>query len=172
MFDQLPFGLEQYIFTLIPDWIFIYLPIITIVLVVLLWRYRCSVLLASYTILLLCHTVIFRYVSEGAECQFIPFGKLITADQISSDTWWEVALNVVLFIPIGILLTCLLGKDKWKLAIGVGALMSFVIELLQLILKRGMCETDDVIFNTLGCGIGMGIVAAISMCFKKKEIKA
>lgn len=169
MFDRLPFGLEQYIFTLIPDWVFIYLPLVTLVGVVLLWRYKCYVLLASYTILLLCHTVIFRHTSEQADYSFIPFAKWVSG---GSETWWEICLNIALFIPAGILLTCLLGKEKWKLAIGVGALMSFVIELLQLILKRGMCETDDVIFNTLGCGIGVAIVAAISMCFKKKEIKA
>lgn len=171
MFDRLPFGLERYIFTLIPDWIFIYLPLVTLVGVVLLWRYKCYVLLASYTILLLCHTVIFRHVSEVAEYCFIPFKKLLS-NTPSSDNWWEVCLNVVLFIPIGILLTCLFGKDKWRIAIGVGALLSLVIELLQLILKRGMCETDDVIFNTLGCGIGVVIVLAISWCLKKKETKA
>lgn len=171
MFDRLPFGLERYIFTLIPDWVFIYLPLITIVMVVLFWRYKYYVLSSSYTILLLCHTVIFRHVSEVAEYCFIPLKKLLS-DTPSSDNWWEVCLNVVLFIPIGVLLTCLLGKKRWKMIIGVGALLSFVIELMQLILKRGMCETDDVIFNTLGCGIGVVIVAAISMCFKKKEIKA
>ncbi|MCQ2246324.1 MAG: VanZ family protein [Bacteroidaceae bacterium] len=169
MFDKLPFGLEQYIFTLIPDWVFIYLPIITIVLVVLFWRYKYQILLASYTILLLCHTVIFRHTSEQADYSFIPFTKLASG---SSETWWEICLNIVLFIPIGILLVCLLGKEKWKMAIGIGALLSFIIELLQLVLKRGMCETDDVIFNTLGCGMGVAFVVAISMCFKKKEIKA
>lgn len=169
MFDQLPFGLEKYIFTLVPDWVFIYLPLVTLVGAVLLWRYKCYVLLASYTIFLLCHTVIFRHASELVDYCFIPFVKLTSG---GSETWWEIALNVVLFIPVGILLTCMLGKDKWKIAIGMGALLSLVIELLQLILKRGMCETDDVIFNTLGCGIGVTIVAAISMCFRKKEVKA
>ena len=171
MFDQLPFGLEKYIFTLVPDWVFIYLPIITIVLAILLWRYKYYVLFASYTILQLCHTVIFRHVSEGEQYCFIPLKKLLS-DTPSADNWWEVCLNVVLFIPIGVLLTCILGKDKWKLAIGIGALLSFIIELLQLTFKRGMCETDDVIFNTLGCGMGVAFVVAISMCFKKKEIKA
>lgn len=171
MFEQLPFGLEKYIFTLVPDWVFIYLPLITIVLVILLWRYKCYILLASYTILLLCHTVIFRHVSEVAEYGFIPFKKLLS-DTPSADNWWEVCLNVVLFIPIGILLTCLLGKKRWKMIIGFGALLSCIIELLQLVLKRGMCETDDVIFNTLGCGIGVASVAAISLCFKKKEVRA
>lgn len=169
MFDQLPFGLEQYIFTLIPDWVFIYLPLVTLVGAVLLWRYKCYVLLASYTTLLLCHTVIFRHASELVDYCFIPFVKLASE---GSETWWEVCLNIVLFIPVGILLTCILGKDKWKLAIGIGALLSFIIELLQLTFKRGMCETDDVIFNTLGCGIGVAIVVAISMCFRKKEVKA
>ncbi|MDO4957109.1 MAG: VanZ family protein [Bacteroidales bacterium] len=171
MFDKLPFGLEQYIFTLIPDEVFIYLPLLTLVLVVLFWRFKCHVLLAAYTVLLLCHTVIFRHVNETIEYSFIPFAKLFSGSGISADAWWEISLNVVLFIPIGVLLTCVLGKAKWKLVMGIGALLSLTIELLQLVLKRGMCETDDLLANTLGCAIGVVLVMALSKC-KQKFFKA
>ena len=40
----------------------------------------------------------------------------------------------------------------------VGAGISVVIELLQLIFKRGLCEVDDVIHNVLGTLIGYGII--------------
>ena len=39
----------------------------------------------------------------------------------------------------------------------VGAGISVMIELLQLIFKRGLCEVDDVIHNVLGCMVGYGV---------------
>ena len=39
----------------------------------------------------------------------------------------------------------------------VGFIFSSVIELSQLLLKRGLCEFDDVFHNTLGCVIGYGV---------------
>ena len=45
----------------------------------------------------------------------------------------------------------------------VGAGISVMIELLQLIFKRGLCEVDDVIHNVLGTLIGYGIAKIILM---------
>jgi glycopeptide antibiotics resistance protein len=39
----------------------------------------------------------------------------------------------------------------------LGFLTSFTIELLQLILKRGLFEFDDMFHNTIGVGIGYGV---------------
>ena len=39
----------------------------------------------------------------------------------------------------------------------VGFVFSSVIELSQLVLKRGLCEFDDVFHNTLGCAVGYGV---------------
>ena len=39
----------------------------------------------------------------------------------------------------------------------MGFVFSSVIELSQLVLKRGLCEFDDVFHNTLGCVIGYGV---------------
>lgn len=36
--------------------------------------------------------------------------------------------------------------------------ISFFIEILQLILCKGLCEVDDVMHKTLGCLIGYGVV--------------
>ena len=38
-----------------------------------------------------------------------------------------------------------------------GLFLSFAIESLQFVLKKGLAETDDIIHNTLGCLIGYGI---------------
>ena len=45
--------------------------------------------------------------------------------------------------------------------------LSIMIELLQFILKRGLCETDDVIHNVLGAAIGFGIYCIIAWVWGK-----
>lgn len=54
------------------------------------------------------------------------------------------------------------NKIWWKVAL-IGLVFSSFIELSQLVLKRGLCETDDVIHNTVGCVVGyiMGICLII-----------
>ena len=50
---------------------------------------------------------------------------------------------------------------NWKGAMVVGLLISVVIEVLQFVFKRGLCEVDDVIHNVLGCMIGYGVASIL-----------
>ena len=81
-------------------------------------------------------------------------------------------MNVLVFVPVGLLIgmITLAYKDKsitqeyWKggvIAIVVSLCISTSVEALQLLLKRGLSEVDDVIHNTTGCLIGFIIVALI-----------
>lgn len=63
--------------------------------------------------------------------------------------WWDIALNILLFIPLGFLV-----GGKGRKAILFGFLLSAFIELIQYIGVLGYCEADDVLNNTIGCGIG------------------
>lgn len=67
-------------------------------------------------------------------------------------------MNIAVFIPIGMMLGIIMREVVWWKAILVGMGISMSIELLQLILMRGCCETDDVIHNSLGCLVGYGVV--------------
>ena len=69
----------------------------------------------------------------------------------------ENLMNIALGIPVGFLLSFIFTHRSWWKAALVGFLFSSVIELSQLLLKRGLCEFDDVFHNTLGCVIGYGI---------------
>lgn len=63
--------------------------------------------------------------------------------------------NILLFIPFGVLF-------PWKIpllqtgwcCVMAGFLCSVCLELIQLLTKRGFCQLDDVVTNTLGTGIG------------------
>ena len=67
-----------------------------------------------------------------------------------------------MFIPIGFLLGIKVG---WK-GIPIAALFSLIIELIQLVTRRGLFEFDDIIHNTLGAVIGFGIYALLGKVMK------
>ena len=77
------------------------------------------------------------------------------------------ALNVVLFLPLGILLPLLWTEfGSLKAAAISGALTSLVIELSQLINSR-VTDIDDLILNTLGAILGFvafKLIARIRQC--------
>ena len=72
----------------------------------------------------------------------------------------EIIANIFMLFPVGLLLPVLLTKNKRKtIPIGIG--ISASVELLQLVTKTGMCELDDLIYNTLGLLIGYGVYCLI-----------
>lgn len=64
--------------------------------------------------------------------------------------WSDIWLNILLFIPLGLLI------GGWK-GVLIGFLLSCGIELVQYFGRIGYCELDDVLHNTIGAGIGAGI---------------
>lgn len=76
-------------------------------------------------------------------------------NNFSVKNWANVLLNIGMFFPLGFLLPLLIPKfRKWYLTIPAGFAVSLVIELLQLILARGICDVDDLFTNTLGTAVG------------------
>lgn len=73
----------------------------------------------------------------------------------------QMIMNVVAFIPIGLLLGVSFPNMKWWKVLLIGVAFSILIETLQFFLKRGFAEFDDVFHNVLGCMIGYGLSAAI-----------
>ena len=62
---------------------------------------------------------------------------------------------IVVLVPMGLLLPIIINhKVKLNWALLAGFLISVVIELSQLIFKRGLFEWDDMIHNALSCMLG------------------
>ena len=121
-------------------------------------------LLIPYLFLTLVATVITRSPTAEVRIVLEPFR---TYRQYYTDefTWFEIRANVLLFIPIGFLLPMVIKKPIWlPLIIGIG--ISVVVEIIQLITHRGLCETDDVISNTIGLVIGYIVYLFIKMASK------
>lgn len=79
----------------------------------------------------------------------------------------EIVLNIILFMPLGFLIAYVMSSAEAKLGrrkyrrivmpslILLGAICSAIIEVLQLLLCRGLFEWDDIWDNTLGFAIGV-----------------
>lgn len=69
----------------------------------------------------------------------------------------QIVINIAMFIPIGFLLPCCFNVyEKYRYVLITAVIASVSIELLQLIFRIGLFETDDVINNVFGATIGLG----------------
>lgn len=99
-------------------------------------------------------------------------------------------MNVIVFIPIGMILGSLLrvkgsglrngsllkvkGSSTseatksmtWFVALMTGMIISVTIESLQFFFMRGFSEVDDVMHNTLGCILGYILVKGSRLMVK------
>ena len=71
----------------------------------------------------------------------------------------EVVANLVLFIPLGLYLGLLAPRWPWWAAPGTIAGASFALEVTQYVLAVGRSDTTDVIVNTVGGLVGLGLLA-------------
>lgn len=118
-------------------------------------------LLVEYVFLMFCSTVICRETKYTHHLELMPFWNyhnVLNADRPTD--YLEVLLNIMLYSPIGFLLGCLYKRLLPSIMICI--LLSVVTELSQYVLHRGLCETDDVIHNTLGGLFGWFLY--ISLC--------
>ena len=81
-------------------------------------------------------------------------------------------MNVIVFIPVGMILGSLLRvkgswskygswfkvNGSWLIVLLIGCSISVTIEALQFWFMKGFSEVDDVMHNTLGCIVGFMIV--------------
>ena len=86
--------------------------------------------------------------------------------------WRNIILNIIMFVPFGFFWPQLIKKmaSFWKMSI-IGFIFTFCIEVLQLLLKRGVFEPDDLLGNTVGTMIGYGVyyLATYLMKIRKKK---
>lgn len=62
--------------------------------------------------------------------------------------------NIVLLMPIGFIVPLVFRNMTWKKTLAVAAAFGFAIEGLQVVLRVGIFDIDDVILNGLGVMIG------------------
>ena len=97
----------------------------------------------------------------------VPFVRILDYD-IKREAAINIIGNICMFIPTGIILPILYPRlDRfWKVLL-VGAGLSLVIEMIQLLFPGSVSDIDDLILNSVGVAIGYGIYKLVHM-FRRK----
>ncbi len=133
--------------------------------IVLLWawkgrragNYIVWLLLVEYSFLLYCSTVIYRKALQDGEYDLMPFWSYRAIMDGKEQLLAENVMNVVVFVPVGVLFGLAMRRRNVWAALLFGAGLSVGIEVLQFVFKKGFTEVDDVMHNTLGGLIGFGV---------------
>ena len=96
-------------------------------------------------------------------------------NHFSAREWRNIILNIMMFVPFGFLLPLVSKKFQvfWETYLA-GFLLTFLIEMTQLLFNLGICELDDLMNNTVGAMIGYGLYRLFALAVKKwikQEIK-
>ena len=134
-------------------------------------RYSAVLLLVEYVFLLFCSTVIFRTPGETRHYDFHPFWSYKAIQDGREDLLAENIMNVVVFIPVGLLLSIAFKQMTWWKVLLIGCGISVTIETLQFFLMRGFSEVDDVMHNTVGCIMGYIIYSILVRIFINTKLK-
>lgn len=134
------------------------------------WRKVVMTLLYEYSFLLYCPTIIFREAQQHRGIELTPFWSYGAIREGSYVILPETIMNVIVFIPVGLMMGLAYREANWKRVLVVGASLSFSIELLQLLFKKGCFEIDDILHNTLGCIIGYGIFKLVRYVVNKIRV--
>lgn len=126
--------------------------------------------------------VVYCVVLLGAT--FLSRGEYYTGAQIMppfasyKEAWYQgkvsnirnIVVNILLFVPLGFLLPLGIKRLRKFSATGsLGLLITIIIELLQIVTKRGIFEFDDILNNFLGTMIGYGIFTFAAWIWAKDK---
>ncbi|RDW19645.1 VanZ family protein [Oceanobacillus chungangensis] len=110
---------------------------------------------------------------------FIPFkntiGYLNGTHHVNTDIIINNTLgNILLFLPLGIFLPLLFKKcSRFMKVMVASTIISFTIEILQIVLKIGRFDIDDVILNVIGGIIGfllLKMIKSVITFYRKLQI--
>lgn len=130
------------------------------------WRQAWKLLALGYGTLLLYVTVFSRPSNSEIAYRLWPFYSYVQIKNGDGYLLPQVIMNVVVYVPMGFLIKAAFKEWRWWKAIGCSILLSVAVEMLQLVLMKGTAEVDDIIHNTLGCGIGIAVYELLCSCKK------
>ncbi|HEU5223263.1 MAG TPA: VanZ family protein [Candidatus Lumbricidophila sp.] len=94
----------------------------------------------------------------------VPGGVLNPDAWLRSATWEvgppsEILANIVLFVPVGVLFALVFGRRLWWLAMLAAVALTATIEVLQIPMPDRISDPRDLVANTAGAVIGLGVVS-------------
>ena len=107
----------------------------------------------------------FSFAGHGRSINLIPFaGSVIVDGRIYIQ---EIVDNVLIFIPFGVFSSMLGGAKSWIGRLAPSFFTSLALEVLQFVLAVGATDITDVMTNTLGGLIGMGVFCLFEKLFRE-----
>lgn len=113
-----------------------------------------------YVCFILLVTLFIREIGSGGKLAWTPFWSWqMVLRYHNFQLLWQILLNILLFVPLGILLA--INRDRSaKATVLTGFGLSLCIELCQLVFRLGLFEWDDILHNGAGCALGILVVRA------------
>ena len=115
-------------------------------------------LLIVYVAVFFSLAVVFRESSDKCTIRLDLFNGLLNP---GPDGYRDLILNIVCFIPVGLLVALLFERYRLAKALLAGLLFSLTIEFSQLIWQRGVFDVNDLFNNALGAVIGCFIAVGV-----------
>jgi glycopeptide antibiotics resistance protein len=116
----------------------------------------------------------FGGTDSGHPANFIPF-KTIVSYLLGYKGWIIAGINLVgniaLLVPIGFLIPFVCRKMTWKRTLLLAVVAGPVIEILQVVLRVGIFDIDDVILNALGVIIGYLMFTVLAHWIRLRKYK-
>lgn len=111
----------------------------------------------EYLFVVTCSTIICRGQQsfEFDRVELIPFWTYLSIiTHTPGVSVWDIVLNIVLFLPFGILVKLLYPSLSALKMLGVAVLCSLFIETNQYVFEKGVTQIDDVMHNVIGALLG------------------
>lgn len=130
-----------------------------------------TITLTSVYLLILIWLILFKISSpfevmsweRVRSINFIPFYY----DAENSFHLREVMENILIFIPFGLYFKMLKINGAYTVLLGMG--FSFIMEAAQYIFGIGAADVTDLITNTLGTAVGVGLYVLLLFIFKNRD---
>lgn len=105
-------------------------------------------------------------------------GGILNPDSWTAPVTWttgylsEMAFNVAIFIPVGVLAALLIPRRRWPLALFAGLAFTTVIELVQVPEPHRISDPRDLVMNTAGAVFGVLLVLTARMVRRSVAVAA
>ena len=131
-----------------------------------------AILLSLYIVVLLYFTVVGRYSHEEYSYEINFFNSYRWFFKYNGEqVLRQLLINLFMLVPVGFLLPIIIkAKHKYLITMTLSLLLTTFIETMQLLIKCGSFEIDDIINNFIGAVLGMVLYALCSKLINYKKI--
>ena len=104
------------------------------------------------------------YVTIFSRSKDMPTGILLEFESVikaiqehSFEPIEDLRMNILMFIPIGFLFVAIYPEklNRINLVFSLGLMLTVIIETVQMVLKLGVCDLQDLVANAIGALLGL-----------------